>query len=268
MRSSLVPVLLVLGCAHPLLDLGPAGEASTAAELLRRVDAVEATVTSVSGEARLEVSGPRGRAASALFLAVGRSASLHLEQLDFFGRPQLVLVSDGARFTLHEAGAGRWYRGPVTGAALGRLLPLSLPWGAMAPLLLGRAPRPPGEAAELRLDRERRRYLLSVGLPAVQLEVDPASARVLRSAGPGLEVRFSDLEARGGVVFPMRVELDLEAGPTSLALRWTEVTLEPPEDPSLFVLEPPPGVPVTELDDQGLPVAQPETKGRLSPLTH
>jgi hypothetical protein len=251
MRLAVVPALLLLGCARPHLDLGPSGEAGTADELLRRVDAVEASVQRLSGEARLELAGPAGRGAVGLFVAVGRSASLHLEQLDFFGRPQLVVVSDGQRFTLHDAGSGRWYRGPATGAALGRFLPLPIPPSALAALLLGRAPRLEDPAAELRLDPERGRYLLTLrrGGAIQRLEVDPASARVLRSTSAGLRVDFGDLEALGGVVFPKR--LALEAGPTSLQLTWRELTLEPPEDPGLFELQPPGGAAVTELDAEG-----------------
>jgi hypothetical protein len=252
-RLALVPVLALLGCLPPHLDLGPLGEARTAGELLRRVDAAEGAVERVSGEARLVISGPGGRGSVALFVAVGRSASLHLEQLDFFGRPRMVLASDGRRFTLHDAETGRWYAGVPTRPALARFLPVALSAEALSALLLGRAPRLPASSAELALDAARARYRLTLtqGGRVQQLEVDPASARVLASSLDGDEVRFSGLEAMGGAVFPRSVRLERPAGRASLELTWTEVTLDPPEDASLFTLQPPEGTAVEELDEQG-----------------
>jgi len=253
MRLAVVPVLVLLGCLPPHLDLGPQGEARSAEELLRRVDAAEASVQGLSGEARLELAGPQGRVAVALFAAVGQSASLHLEQLDFFGRPRLLLVTDGHRFLLHDAEAGRWYAGPATRASLARFLPVPLAPGELAALLLGRAPRLAPASAELTLDATRGRYRLTLtrGNRVQQLEVDPASARVLRSTLDGAQVEFSRLEAQGGAVFPRRVRLERTAQRTSLELSWTELSLDPRDDPALFSLLPPAGTPVEELDELG-----------------
>ena len=97
----------------------------------------------------------------------------------------------------------------------------------------------------------RYRLTLTQGGRIQRLEIDPASARVLASSLEGDEVQFSGLEARGGVVFPRTVRLERPARRASLELTWTELDLAPPEDPSLFTLQPPEGAAVEELDEQG-----------------
>ena len=92
----------LLGACHPRVDFGPGGEPSTAADLLKRVAVVESAVVSIKGEARLKLDSPGTKGVVTLFAAVTAPAFVHLESLDFFGKPQGVLVSDGA---LHGAGA-------------------------------------------------------------------------------------------------------------------------------------------------------------------
>jgi Domain of unknown function (DUF4292) len=258
MKQVLLPAMLALqlGCLPPRLDLGPQGEATSAEELLRRVAATEGSVLRLSGEGRLQVNGPDGRAALGVLAVVGHPASLHLELLDFFGRPQLVLATDGARFEVDDVQGGRLYRGPATAAALGRVFPIPLAPAELVALLLGRAPRLPVAAGELSLDRARARYLLTLrdGAAVQHLEVDPASARVLRSTlegARGYRADFSGLEPRGGVVFPGTLQLELPSARTALALSWRTLSFEPADEPGAFELQAAEGRQVVELDAQG-----------------
>src|SRR3954471_18926009 len=93
--SIIVPVALLL-CACPTrVDFGKSGEPTSAEDLLKRVTVAESAVVSVKGEAKLRVDSPQLKGVVTLFAAVTHPAYVHLESLDFFGKPQGVLVSDG-----------------------------------------------------------------------------------------------------------------------------------------------------------------------------
>ena len=255
--TALVPVLLAMGCPRPRLDLGPDGAARSSQELLKRVDLAESAVVSVRGEANLAIDGPQGKGSTALFVEVAPPNRVHLEQLDFFGRPQSVLVSDGERFGFYDGQAARYFRGPASRSNLERFVPIALPLGELVAILLGRVPRMKGEPSEFRLDERRGVYALSLSRDGYSqvLEVQPSSSRIVHSAvtpaGAAYGLELSDVRQLGGATFPFRVRLVSEEKKTTLELKWKSPVLNQPSDPALFEAAPPEGVPVIEIDGEG-----------------
>lgn len=261
-----LPLLLAFsGCPRRPVDFGVDGAPTSAAALLQRVAWAEAQVVTLKGEARLSVDSPQGKGAATLFVAVAHPARLHLEQLDFFGRPQGVLVTDGETVSLYLAQEGTAYRGPATPANLGRFLPLVMPPAELAAVLLGRAPRIAAAAPELRFDERLGRFVLTLarGEARQVLEVQPPSYRVVKSTAAGLgayDLEFADVAPFGAATFPRRAALSAPAAKTSLTLTWKDVTLNEAPDPALFSLEPPEGVPVVEVDANGVPREAPAAR--------
>src|SRR5687767_13643150 len=108
-----------LGCPKRI-DFGPEGEIRDPAEVLRRLAEAESRVTSIDIEGRLSFQAPEGRAALSTFLVAAEPGRLQLLSLDFFGRPQAQLVSDGQRFGLFVAEEGTYFLGPASPANLAR----------------------------------------------------------------------------------------------------------------------------------------------------
>lgn len=253
--------LLLAGCPRPVVNFGVDGEAHSAAELLKRVELAESAVTSLKGEARLGVNSPQGKGSVTLFAAVAHPGLMHLEQLDFFGKPQGVLVSDGTRFGLYDAQANTYFTGPASPQNLGRFLPVVMPPAELVAVLLGRAPRLQAESPELGFDASKGVYTLTLahGEAVQRLEVKPPEERVLKSTVVGLrayDLLFSELEVRGALTFPRRVRLEAASAKTTVELTWKDVTLNEAPDPTMFELEAPEGVPVVELDAQGKPLGR------------
>lgn len=247
----LIVAMLFAGCPRRPVELGKDGAPKSAEDLLARVDFAEAQITSLNGEAKLVVDAPQGKGAVDLFLAVAPPASLHLEQLDFFGRPQAVMITDGHAFGLLQD--GRFLRGPATPQNLARLLPIVIPPEELAAVLLGRAPRIAHDALEMRFDDRAQRFVLTLrrGAMTQTLEVQPPSYRVVHSEAHGFdayELRFGDLTEQNGVTLPKSVTLDAPASKTTLELTLKAVTLNEAPDESMFVPEAPPDVPVEELN--------------------
>jgi hypothetical protein len=227
--------------------------------VLKRVELSEGSVTSIKGEARLAIDAPAGKGSVTLFVAVAHPNLMHLEQLDFFGRPQGVLVTNGERFGLYDVQAGQYFRGPATAANLGRFLPLVIPPAELVALLLGRVPRVATDQVTLSFDAERGGYALTLTQgPIVQrLVVKVPEDRVVKSSVVGLsayDLELSDLTPQAGLTFAKRVHLTSARAKTTVDLTWKEFELNQPPDVTMFELEAPEGVPVVEVDAQGRPV--------------
>ena len=243
--------MLLVACPPRHVELGKDGAPTSAEELLKRVEFAEAQITSLNGDAKLFVDSPQGKGAVDLFLAVAPPASLHLEQLDFFGRPQAVMMTDGHAFGLFQD--GRFLRGSATPQNLARLLPIVSPPEELTAVLLWRAPRMPYDALEMRFDDRTQRFVLTLkrGAAKQTLEVQPPSYRVVHSSAQGFdayELGFGELTEQNGVTLPKTVTLIAAGSKTKLELTLKSVTLNEAPDETMFVPEAPPDVPVEELN--------------------
>jgi hypothetical protein len=231
----------------PDLSLDPA-------VLLAQVRAAQADVARVQGEARIHVSSRELSGSATHFLAAEKPDRLHVEALDFFGNPVLVLVAEGGRFALLDVRAKVFYRGAATPANLARLLPVRLSAGDLVTILCGSAPLSPGAPVEAVPGRGIVRLALGEGGVRQELEVGAGAAvrssRVRAEGGgrlPGVtDVDFAFDDPDGGR-FPTEVRLSSEDPRVRLELAWREVHPNAPVDAALFRLAPPRGVRVVDL---------------------
>jgi hypothetical protein len=263
----LVP-LLFTACPPRRVDFGKDGAPTSAQDLLARVTYAEKQIISMKGDGRLGVDSPQGKGSVTLFAAVTHPSYVHIEQLDFFGRPQGVFITDGERFGLYLAQEGKFFRGPATAANLSRFLPVVMPPAELAAVMLGRAPRIPIDDLEMRFDDSLQLFVLTLHRGKVKqiLHVQPPSYRVVKSTAENLnayELEFSDLTTFNAdtqpVVAPKTAALDAKVAKTRVELVWKDVTVNEAPDLTLFDLAPPEGVPVVEVDENGDP-RQPPAK--------
>lgn len=249
----LVPVVLIL-CACPhRVDFGAGGEPQSAEDLLRRVAVSESAIISVKGDAKLKVNSPSATASVTLFVAVTHPAYLHLEALDFFGKPQGVFVSDGTTFGLYDGQSARYLRGPATARNVARFVPIALAPAELAALLLGRVPRIPHQSAQLGFDPKEGTLVLTLknGAAVQVLTIRPPSYRVIHSAITGIDaydVTFANLEDLGGFTHPRRIFLSAEKAQVRIELNYQEVVLNEAPDLTLYQMTPPANVPIVEVD--------------------
>lgn len=248
-----------LGCTKRLA-FGPEGELRDPHEVLARVDAAEAKVISLRGDGRLDVDSKDARGGVGLFLSVSRPALLHLEPIDFFNRPQGVLVSDGTTFSLYSVPESVVLTGPASPPNVSRLLPIVIPANELVSVMLGEAPRIEPDTVELAIDEEQRTYRLTLtkGEIVQTLWVHPEHFRVLRSevrGAPAYDLQFSDFLKTPDVALPRRIVLASQAGEARLELRHKDVVINGPLDLTDFEFEAPEGIPVTQVDANGRAVA-------------
>ncbi|MFO0596876.1 MAG: DUF4292 domain-containing protein [Myxococcaceae bacterium] len=250
--------MTLLGCPLRRVDFGKDGAPTSVDDLFKRISFAEKQIFSLKGEGRLGVDSPQGKGSITLFAAVTHPSLVHLEQLDFFGRPQGVFVTDGERFGLYDAQAGKFYRGPASARNLGRFLPVVMPPRELAAVMLGRAPRLPDAKTEMRFDDELQLFVVTLTRGNVKqtLHVLPPSYRVVKSTAENLaayDLDFGDVANFGTVSLPKTVVLDAKQVKTRLELNWKDVAVNESPDLTLFDLEPPADVPVVEVDENGDP---------------
>ncbi|MGC4115711.1 MAG: DUF4292 domain-containing protein [Myxococcales bacterium] len=263
----LLPLALTLcGCPRPL-RFGPEGEITDANYLLRRLDLRSGALRSVKAEAKVSVKTDAQSGSTGQFVAVKRPGSMHLETLNFFGKPVAALASNGFKFNLFVEEGATFYSGPATAANVGRLLPVAIDPEEAVAVLLGDVLRLPGANAKMVLDRDARAYLVTLtrGTVSQRLWVGTEDFRLLRAdvqGAAGLRVTFSDFQAFGDFIFPMEIEMlalraDGSPAGAEVGMRYKDVELNVALDPSLFALEIPPGARQVVLDADGNEVGAP-----------
>jgi len=240
-------LLLLAGCP-PRVDVRsvPAPDATA---LLAEVDATEAQVAALQSQAKAHVDARGKKGNVQMFVAAAAPASVHLEILDFFGKPSGILISDGKQFVMLASDTGTWLRGAATAENVSRVLPVSLPPDQLVAMLLGRAPRLADSSPTLVVDPAENvfRVTLKADGRTQELWVDPTRKRVVRSHvdGPGeYTLTFDGFEDVRGTPFPRSISF---TGAGSVALQYTDLRLGEQPDAALFTPQAPPGVPVEQM---------------------
>jgi len=240
-------LLLLAGCP-PRVDVRSVPPPDATA-LLAEVDAVEAGVAALQSQAKAHVDARGKKGNVQMFVAAAAPASVHVEVLDFFGKPSGILISDGQQFVMLASDTGTWLRGGATAENVSRVLPVALPPDQLVAMLLGRAPRLPDPSPTLVVDPEKNvfRVTLRAGGRTQELWVDPTRRRVVRSHVDGKEaytLTFDAFEDVRGTPFPRAISF---AGAGSVAVQYTDLRLGEQPDAALFVPQAPPGVPVEQI---------------------
>lgn len=247
----LVAVAALLSGCPIRVDYGKDGEPKDVGELLQRVAHSEKQVSSIKGDAKLKIDSAKGSGTVSLFAAVEEPAQLHLETLDFFGRPTGSFVSDGTKFGLYDANAGRYYTGPASAENVGRFVPIAMAPAELAALLLGRAPRIDGATPTMTLDPKLGLFEVTLTrAPVVQkVWVKPPEYRVVKSRVTGIsayDLDFDELQTVGSLTYPRKVLL--EAHGEKLELNYKDISVNETSDPAMYQLTPPANVPVVPVD--------------------
>jgi hypothetical protein len=223
--------------------------------LLTEVRAEEQKVFSLKGDATVVGEMPAGKGSGTLFVAARAPLSVHLEQLDFFGRPQSVLVANANEFGLYQSEPGVFYRGPPTAQNLARFLPVPLEPEPLVSALLGRVPRFDG-AKVTQVESDGKQYVLSLSGPFgdAKVWVDRGIRRASRVEMGGAwpcDFLFEDMRNIGSSTFPHRVTLSAPKQDTRLEVRYRDMSFNETLDEKLFQPAAPEGATVKAVSADG-----------------
>lgn len=240
-------------CAHaPPVPSGPPPDAAT---LLARVEKAHALPDTLSCDARASVDAPERGGRYSLHVLVKRPASIRIEAILPTGDPGAVLVAERGRFALLDLRNNVFYRGPATPRNLSRLLPVPFAPDELVSLLTGAMPALPfvegissardGNALVLRFAGRDLAQEVALGQDLRLLRVRRTTAR-----GDLLwEVTLDEHEDdSGGAQVPKLLHLDAPGARTRVDLRLRNLVSNRPPAAGAFVLNPPKGTRIEEVD--------------------
>jgi len=207
----------------------------------------------LSCEAKAIIQAPENSGRWPLHILVKRPGSLRLEGLTPLGDPAAVLVADQGKFALADLRNNVFYRGPATPRNLSRLIPAPLTPDEMVSLITGTIPDLPG-ARPQSARRDGDGALLVLAAPGVVQQAglgdDLRVLWVRRTTEQGAilwEVTLEEHEDSGGALVPRVLHLEAPSGKTKVDLRLKNVVSGQPPPGNAFLLAPPPGMKIEEV---------------------
>lgn len=252
-------VALALGAASCAPKVPPPDLSLDPAELFAQVERVRSGVVRVRGEARVRVEGEAFTGSARHFIAAEKPDRLHVEVLDFFGNPAVVLVAADGRLGLYDARERVFYRGAASAENLSRIVPVSIAPEDLVTILCGSAPLVEGAPARAEPGRGVVRLSLESGSLVQSLEVGPGAAvtasKVRTRAGSPIrgapDLAFGGHRPDPAGSFPASIRLRTEGPDVDVRLEWLDVETNGEGDGALFRLEPPSGARVVEIPEGG-----------------
>ena len=242
---------LVCGCAKAPVATGPVPEPAALDELAQKAHRVPQTL---SCDARAFVEAPQNGGRYSLHVSVKRPASIRLEALTPMGDPAAVLVADQGRFALLDLRNNVFYRGPATPENLSRLIPAPLRDEELVSLITGAIPALPQSVPQSSA-RDGDGYKLVFARPGVRQEVRlGADMRVLevRRIGDGGNLLWSvgldEHDDSSGAQVPRLLHLEAPSGKTKVDLRLRNILTGKPPPQGAFLLGPPQGMRIEEVE--------------------
>jgi hypothetical protein len=264
-RSAVVVIAAVVALTPACRRVPAPDLPAEPAALLEEVVRAQGAVTSVEGQARVKVDARGFAGTLTQFIAAEKPDRVHVETLDFFGNVVAVLVASGDTFALYDAREKVLYRGRPTPQNIARIVPLAIDAPSLVTILCGSAPLVGGEpvsitpgegVVRLVLDGGDRRQTLAIGREAAvessRVRLVGADGAITDAPAPdAFDLRFEVFRTWGGARFPTDLHLVAREPAAKLDLHWTDVTVNGRVDPDLFVLQPPRGARVVDLEDAG-----------------
>jgi len=245
----LLPILA--SCAHRP-DFGAYGRLEDPGFVLRVVRERWERVQGLVAEGKLALDSPDGSGTLRMAAEVRKPASIYLETRDFLGIARGTFATDGEAFAFYRPDENEFHTGPATAEDLGRYLPLALPPERLAGAMLGEVPLMDAEDVRMTVLEDGGVYEIVMRQGGVSQRVlvgtkDLRLVSIQTRGLPEVDVACSDHESLAeDLPFPTTIEISVPSQRTTVKLRYTRATLNPPYDPSDFVLRPPPGAKIVE----------------------
>jgi hypothetical protein len=135
-----VRILLALCLASCARVAPPASSPPTADAALVRMRASFACGIAIEASAKVDHFSEGGRVRGDVLLFAARPARIRMDVISPFGAALATLTTDGARFSLADLKARRFFVGPATACNIARLTTVPVPGHVLVDLLRGEAP--------------------------------------------------------------------------------------------------------------------------------
>lgn len=246
--------LFMSSCASVSPEPAPLVILPSANQALEHLEGRRLFVRSFSMQGELMLRGDRGEISGEHIIQGAYPNRLRAEVMGPFGRPVLLLVSDGRWLAVLDYRANKAYMGQASRRNLDRFVGLPLSVESVYALLTGSVIIPPGAesihlSAGPESDLASLKLVYTGGEMGQTLLFDPASyslhQALLHESGEevDLEVAFEDFQKGVSYSYPLKVELKDRGGRT-LLLSSDSLRINPRLNADIFKPQLPKGVPV------------------------
>jgi outer membrane lipoprotein-sorting protein len=157
----------------------PPSRFPTAADAIARMRATDACSRGVSGEAKVDYFGERGRVRGSTLFVMSRPEKIRFDVFSPFGLTLSTLTSDGRVFALLDTTSKQYFEGPALECNVARFLQVPVPPFALVDLFAGEAPILVHQPSDATIDWEGGSYVIRIR------SVNDASEEIRLEPTPG-----------------------------------------------------------------------------------
>ncbi len=245
----------LMGACAPLPGGPVAGQPPSSSQVMERLEVRRQAVQSFSMQGEIQGRNQAGELNGEQRIMGRYPDRLRAEVMGPFGRPALLLISDGVRMAVLAYGENKAYQGPASRANVARFLGLPLTPAEIYSLLTGSVPLLTGGQGAVHPSSQAGRAVLQLkdgagleqGLIFSLDDYTVFEAWVSdRNQGQSLNAKFEALASQGPGRYPKRILLSDQDG-RSLSLDCDQLKINTALDDKLFEPSLPPGMEVQEL---------------------
>jgi len=255
-KAFLLFIVIIPACTLPKKTLPPVSERPGTEVLINIIERKNSDVTSLEGRMSSKIIGSKGKNSSRQLILLKKPSYLRLDTLTPFGQPALTMTTNGERIDFLYHSKRRFFSGMANGHNISGILPSSLNFRDITLILTGGIPLIDYTKKEAAVDIVDDYYRLTLTKGDIRQEIlysiDSMDVRESTIYGPGnkvlLAIAMNKYIERGKVRLPMKIKTLLPLENYRMEVKYSDVNINGPLGPELFVLNPPEGVTVEALD--------------------
>lgn len=231
--------------------------APTASQLIAKLDARSRAIRSFRALAAMKYTDAKDKISVKEVVVVERPDRLRIEMMGAFG-VALQIATDGKTLYAFHRGERTFYTGRATMLNLARFTRIQIGVEDIADLLMGIPPKRSrvGDPT-MRFETAEKSWRVSTQSHAGDTSTvwfDPESLMPTKSTEIDRRGRvkyaatYFDYETIAGVALPTRVRFEIPAQEAQVELRYSNLSVNPALEPSLFLFESPSGAKIVDLD--------------------
>ncbi len=254
----LLLVQAAAACTERLgVRLRPDERIESAAELLQAMRMQATRLESLTASGTVDMRHGSRRVKANMTLAAKRPARVRFDTESFFDQPLSILVSDGESFSFWDMEKARFLEGKATPINLSKVIPLFLDGVEVAGIMLGDAPLIAYAKAQLDWDHDQGLYILNLSNQRERqaVFVHPIHYTPIRTTcwvdeKLSYRIYFDRWQVgSGGPPVAGKISFEMTENRIKLIMKIDRNKPNPALGDALFVLKPPAGTQVENIDE-------------------
>jgi outer membrane lipoprotein-sorting protein len=252
--SVVVCLSTITGCSYNKLSCPALPSLTNPKNYLNNIFESDNKLSQASGTAKLKISSLNKNLSTKNILFLKKPHFIRIESLNFFSQPILFFVCDGQKITIYDPSKNNLYIGDATEKNISSILGINLNIIKVVQFFLGFPPVVNLDESKIKWEQDGNYYFFDIcaGTDVHLLWIDPNTKRIAKyklfnNGTNKLDCSFSEFKSYGELLFPAKMELNLDNYQTKIVIDYDSINLDafPME---LFKFTSPPQANILPLD--------------------